>query len=845
LWFTVDHIGWGLLDYLDRGPDSLVTFVRTALPQTLLIELLPLPSSAIVALVYIYLGWPAFVLVALTIIAIALLTQRWADARNELMQRVSELSTIEQVSRAIAQAQLDVDEICRLMHQNASTIADATVFQLGLFDGDEYSVKLWIREGTPLPQRSFHLAPGVGLVNWLRESGQPILLGDFEKEVESLPARPVYVSESPPRSALFVPLIAEDTVIGTMSLQSFRRNAYGQGDLRVLSAMANQAAIAIQKARLYEAERTQAWLSTALLQVADAMSQVSDLDAVLTTIVRLTPMLVGVDRCAVLLWDPDTETFLPGETYGLSHELRASFEEMQFPLESMPALDLIRWDKRPLVVNTTRDGPLIPPAMAERFQIQEVALLPLLAQGELLGAMLVDYSGRAHSFTERMIEMLTGIANQAAMVIQSARLVQAQQEEAYVSMALLQVAEAVSRATDLYDTLGTIARITPMLAGVRACTIMLRDVEAAVFRPVQQYGLPKDHQPVFWEASLTERTPPVQQLLEGALYVNMHGKAKDTAITSLMGTDSVLALPLASKGAVLGLMNVSYARSPQHLTQGWLNILTGIAGQAAIAVENDSLIREVAEQERLKQELEVARRIQASFLPEHFPDVSGWDLSVMWRSAREVGGDFYDSFALPGVRVGEERGGVIIADVADKGVPAALFMALSRTLLRTMAIDGRTPGAAIARANNLIWADTRASLFVTAFYVTLQSASGQIRYVNAGHMPPLLIRAGDGKVQQLRTDGMALGVLPDIAFKEGKAKLGPGDLLVMYTDGVTEASNAEQQMFGLERLLEVATEYRLRPADELAQRIDQAVSAFVGSAPQFDDITLLVAKRTV
>jgi serine phosphatase RsbU (regulator of sigma subunit)/putative methionine-R-sulfoxide reductase with GAF domain len=1008
LWFVLDHIAWGILDYLEGGLDRVRAFVRAAMPQAVFIELLPLPSGLVVALVYTQLGWTAFALVAVAIVAISVLTQHWADARNELIQRVAELSTIEQVGRAIAEAQLDVDELCHLMYEHASQVADTTIFQLGLFNGDEYAVRLWIREGQQEPQRTFRLSPGVGLVNWLRETKQPILVHDFLRELDSLPAKPAYVSERPPRSALFVPLIAGETVIGTMSIQSFRRSAYGSADLRVLSAMANQAAVAIQKAqlyaqerkrarqleiigqisrqvtatmelddlfnrtvrliresfgyyhvaiftadreqetvtfeasasagdqnvalevawnqgligwvaaqaeavmvndveadtryrciealdearselavpllledelvgvldvqsdqvdafgpddlfiletmgdqiaiaiqeaRLYEAERQQAWFSTALLQVAEARSQVEDMDAVLTTIVRLTPILVGVDRCAVLLWDPELETFIPGETYGLTSELRELFSHMRFRPEDVPALDLVRWDKSPLHISTPRDGLLFPREMVETFDIHEMVILPLLAQGELLGTMLVDYAGRTHPFTDRMIDMLTGIANQAAMVIHAARLVQAQQEEAYVSMALLQVAEVVNRSTDLEETMGAIARITPMLVGVEACAILLRDQTTGDFVPFQQYGLPREAQDAFWQLRWTQDAFPLRQLVGDPPFLILQDRGDDEQATSLWGQDSVLALPLSTKSGIQGIMSVSYDDPAKQVAQRWLNTLQGIAGQAAIAVENDRLLREAAEQERMKQELDVARRIQASFLPDCCPVVPGWELAVIWRSAREVGGDFYDFIPLPPLAGKEDRTGVVIADVADKGVPAALYMALSRTLVRTMAIDGRPPSVAVARANDLILSDARSDLFVTLFYAILEPDSGTVAFVNAGHMPALLVRVADGSVEELLTHGMALGVVADLEFEEARAHLVPGDMIILYTDGVVEALDASQQMFGKERLIEVLRTHRAQSAGQLAETINDTIASFVGDVPQFDDFTLVVVKR--
>jgi sigma-B regulation protein RsbU (phosphoserine phosphatase) len=212
-----------------------------------------------------------------------------------------------------------------------------------------------------------------------------------------------------------------------------------------------------------------------------------------------------------------------------------------------------------------------------------------------------------------------------------------------------------------------------------------------------------------------------------------------------------------------------------------------------------------------------------------------------------VAGDFYDFIVFtPGTSghgAASNRLGLVIADVADKGVPAALFMALSRTLVRTVAIDGRPPGEAIARANDLILADARSDLFVTLLYAVIEPNAGVVRYVNAGHMPPVLVRAADGGAEELRDHGMALGVLRGLEFEEQSVQLAPGDTLVLYTDGVTETWNSAQEMFGRERLIELVSECQSLTAAALAEAIRDAVAAFVGDAPQVDDLTLMVAKR--
>ncbi len=243
---------------------------------------------------------------------------------------------------------------------------------------------------------------------------------------------------------------------------------------------------------------------------------------------------------------------------------------------------------------------------------------------------------------------------------------------------------------------------------------------------------------------------------------------------------------------------------------------------------------------KVEQELAVAWTIQSSFLPDEMPHVPGWQLSATLEPARQTSGDFYDFIPLPGGRLG-----LLVADVADKGTPAALFMALSRTLIRTYAVEHPAqPALALTAANRRICADTQSDLFVTVFYGVLDPASGALAYCNAGHNPPYLLRAADlGAVETLGNTGLALGVLDGDLWEEATIQMAPGDLLVLYSDGIPEAQNAAEAFFGEERLLRVLRHSQDRPAGEVQAAVLAEVRAFVGDAPQFDDLTLMILAR--
>jgi len=442
------------------------------------------------------------------------------------VRRARELETIGQVARQVT-ATLELDELFKRVVHLIRTNFGYYHVAVHTVDAERQAVIFQASSSASGHEAKVEVAWGQGLIGWVAENRKPAIVND----VASDPRYRCIDALDETQSELVVPLLLESDLVGVLDVQSASSNTFGADDLFILETLSDQIAIAVQEARLHEAERQQAWLSTALLQVADSMSRLSDMDAVLTNIVRLTPLLAGVDRGAILLWDVREEAFAPAQSYGLAPELRETFEAMMFRAETMPALDVMRVKQEPVLAFAS-DELMIPAHLAETFDIWEMLLLPLLAQGELLGAMMVDYAGEAHTFEQRMVNMLVGIANQAAMVIHSAQLVEAQQEEAYVSAVLLQVAEVVSGSQDLSETLAAIVRIVPMLAGVDVCAIFLRDragpprlarqsagSTGGVFLPRQQYGLKGEAQAGFMGLRLGEDAAVVRGLLAGEQFV--------------------------------------------------------------------------------------------------------------------------------------------------------------------------------------------------------------------------------------------------------------------------------------------------------------------------------------
>jgi len=343
---------------------------------------------------------------------------------------------------------------------------------------------------------------------------------------------------------------------------------------------------------------------------------------------------------------------------------------------------------------------------------------------------------------------------------------------------------------------------------------------------------------------LAGRHPAVSALQDRRmLTVRASDESQDRTIIDRLGLHKFVRtyLPLHAAGEELGTLELGYASGRARFGEDHKRTLAAFMDQAAIAVHNMLLLRRTDEAlARKTAEISVGREIQLSLLPKSTPSVPGWDFAAAYQAARTVGGDFYDFYQsnTPPARLG-----IVIADVADKGVPAALFMAVSRTVIRSVAFTGRGPAAALTRANQLLLADSQAELFLSAAYAILKQQTGRVTYANAGHNYPLWYHADSRTVTELRRHGTVLGAFDDINLGDETINLAPGDALVFYTDGITDALNDEGEMFGEERLQAVVAASCTGSAEEVLWAITGALAGFMGETEQADDVTCVVAKR--
>jgi sigma-B regulation protein RsbU (phosphoserine phosphatase) len=299
---------------------------------------------------------------------------------------------------------------------------------------------------------------------------------------------------------------------------------------------------------------------------------------------------------------------------------------------------------------------------------------------------------------------------------------------------------------------------------------------------------------------------------------------------------ATLMVPLVFKSKVIGLMNLGEKKSGKPFNREDINLLHSVANQGAVAIENARLFKENLDKQRMEEELAIARDLQLSMLPAASPEMKGFQIAALSTPAREVGGDFFDF-----IEMGDGGLGFVIGDVTGKSVSGALVMSASRSVFRMLSEERLDVGEIMVRANRRMKKDIKSGMFVALLYAVMDSKTRVLNLCSAGQTQPIHYSTETGKASLVQTEGdtFPIGILDEADYKETRLQLAPGDRLVFYTDGIVEATNEQGEMFGFERLLGLVQETRSTDADELLKEILEKVSAFVGAAPQHDDLTAI------
>ncbi len=389
----------------------------------------------------------------------------------------------------------------------------------------------------------------------------------------------------------------------------------------------------------------------------------------------------------------------------------------------------------------------------------------------------------------------------------------------------------------LDETLRQVALLVFEAVPAERCLIMLREGEQGGLK-VRAAEM-RDRRPEVGEVRVS-RTIVEEVVNQGRSVLTsdaQHDPRFRSSTVTFQGIRSVLAVPLGVGDRIFGMIYADSPLATSRFSEDHLKVLTTLGSVAAIRVENARLLEEHLEQQQYERELQLAREIQQRFQPTAPPPVPGFELQGISFPSYQIGGDYYDFIKCPDGRLV-----VALGDVSGKGTSAALLMSSLHAAVHAQVASCRPITETIGAVNRYLADNTPANRFVTLFYAELDPLTGSLSFINAGHNPPLIAHEG-GTLEQLGAGGLPLGIMPDFDYREGRTQLRAGDVLVAYSDGVTETQNPKGEEFGTVRLQEVIAQNIGRSAAGLRDKIEAALSAFAQGTPAGDDVTLVIVKR--
>jgi len=573
-----------------------------------------------------------------------------------------------------------------------------------------------------------------------------------------------------------------------------------------------------------------------LLSVAKDINSILDLDKLLERVGALIKEVIPYEHFAIFLYDKKHQELIWAYGIGYSEKSRERLE--RFPITRGLVGRAVRTRSSVISLDVSREPDFLVAETASGDLIRSALAIPFIHHDRVVGVMTLE-STRVAEFTEEQEPTLSALGGLLAVGLDNARLYQDSVRDAAAKELLFEVSREMSSILDLQPLLDKIADMLKKVIDYDLFAIYLLDPLSGdlILRTTRgwspesigRYSRVKQGESLYWKAIHERRSVVVADTSGQASYL-----PKETLDGRRLG--SQITVPLLAKDRPVGVMSLegheACCADVEHD-----QILGTLTYQIAVAIENAQLYEELLTREKkLESDLQLARELQLSMLPDEPPVVAGFELGSVYQPADNLGGDFYDFLKLP-----EGRTGIVIADVSGKGVAAAMTMAASRGAVRSAAHHQYQPAALLHAANRRLYRDIKRNVYITACYGVLDPADRTFTYSSAGHYPPVLVR-DSGEVVYLETGGTILGMFDGVGFEEEKIQLHSGDLICFYTDGIIDAFSRSDEPYEEERLKKVLQNVRRLPATEIIRLVVSSVQDHASGCEQHDDMTVIILK---
>ncbi|HVP37186.1 MAG TPA: SpoIIE family protein phosphatase [Terriglobales bacterium] len=571
--------------------------------------------------------------------------------------------------------------------------------------------------------------------------------------------------------------------------------------------------------------------SCVFMETSKLLNSTLDLKELLDIILESITKAMEASFSSISLYDRKAQEL---SLYLYSGENKEEKKELRLKLGQGVA-GWVAQNQEPVIANQARNDPRFSPELEEKigFRIDSIICVPVMRRGNLLGVVVAMNKLNGKEFTEDDLKIFSSLADQVAIALDNSYLYRKARKESLEKEILLDMDRLISSSLDLDEVLGLILDSLKRLVRYDAAAIFLIDREKKEVGEIKTRGFDPAIEPdlrlklgqglVGWVAQNKE-TVIVPDVDQDPRYIKARQETKSEVLA-----------PIMTNRRTIGVFNLESNQVNAYDLDD-LNLLTAFASHCAVAIERTRLHNEIVEKRKLEDELLIARNIQKSFLPGENPSLPGFDISGINIASEQVGGDYFDFIPIV-----ENQIGVAIGDVAGKGIPAALIMASFRASLKAEIRNNYAIRTICFKVNNLLYESLEQGNYVTAVYGVLDIRNRIFTFSNAGHNPPILKRK-EGKIRHLTEGGVALGVIQNSEYKERALSLRPGDIILFYTDGVTESKNESDEEFGTKRLEQIIIENSNLKARELQDKIYQEIRSFTGTESREDDLTMIIIK---
>ncbi|MFC1492445.1 SpoIIE family protein phosphatase [candidate division KSB1 bacterium] len=574
-----------------------------------------------------------------------------------------------------------------------------------------------------------------------------------------------------------------------------------------------------QKARLQEIDERLMELSS-LFEITKLLSSTLNLQSVLNNIL-LTPMGRMMINKGLVLLEKSSNVFAVEALKGLPHE----FFGRVFKIDDIP--------RHPVFLNEIENN--VSPYIDFLKQQNLKLIIPINSSNKILGALVFGGKLSGLEYSEKEIDYLLSLSNISATAISNS--IMFQQLDS-VNRKLDQTNQSLNTLFEIGVELNSTLEVDKILKllGYALMGQMLINKFAIYLRNEDRFEL-AESKGIKDLPDCPQDFPDINKLFRELQSAYDVDDEPDEEIRKCFTDNNInLLIPMKIQDETKGIILFGDRINKNPYSEFDKEFLNTLGNQAMISLENARLFEETIEKQKMEEELAVATEIQNNLLPKRFPEFENLELEAVNIPSKYVGGDYYDF-----IKISDDILVTVIADVSGKGVPASLLMANLQASIRALAQEVEDPAILTGKVNDIIYENTASDKFITFFYSRFTRSTGELEYCNAGHNHPVVI-TNSGEITYLDEGGLILGMLPDIIYKKGKVVLNPGDTVVMYTDGITEALNHKEEEFEETRLMEVIEREHNNSASTIESSIINAVYDFVNGYPQSDDLTLVVLR---